>query len=443
MNTAPFQQLQSFLAVARHRSFTGAARELGVTRAAVSQAVRQLEEQIHVVLLARTTRSVALTDSGRRLLDAAGPGIAQAVAALREVAAQPGETVGRVRLSVPSTAVPFIIEPVVAGFRERHPRIEVEVAVQDRLVDIVAEGFDAGVRESAAIERDMVQVRLTDAFRYLVVGAPDYLDRHGVPARPEDLLRHECITFRSQTTGALYAWELERGRKTWRVPVRGGVVTNDGTLAVSVTPHAPRDGATRTAAASRLCRGPLLDMVHGARCGTVCCEDREGACLRRVGGRVASCRWPPDVRIRSRTRGQARVRNQRRWDQGGVSRGDRACESGTTDEAVDGDTLPAAESRSYSNQGKRHRPRRASDRVPGNAGRPHGPGDRRSRLQEDAGIDVRERRLPAARRNARRIHGGDGNRRDPDHPDDESPAGRVWRLLTKLAEAVPVRTLPE
>jgi len=234
MNTAPFQQLQSFLAVARHRSFTGAARELGVTRAAVSQAVRQLEEQIHVVLLARTTRSVALTDSGRQLLDAAGPGIAQAVAALREVAAQPGETVGRVRLSVPSTAVPFIIEPVVAGFRERHPRIEVEVAVQDRLVDIVAEGFDAGVRESAAIERDMVQVRLTDAFRYLVVGAPDYLDRHGVPARPEDLLRHECITFRSQTTGALYAWELERGRKTWRVPVRGGVVTNDGTLAVSM-----------------------------------------------------------------------------------------------------------------------------------------------------------------------------------------------------------------
>jgi DNA-binding transcriptional LysR family regulator len=234
VNTAPFPQLQTFLAVARNRSFSGAARDLGVSRSAVSQAVRQLEEKLRVVLLARTTRSVALTDPGRRLLDAAGPGLAQALAALREVGAQPGETVGRVRLSVPRAAVPFVIEPVVAGFRARHPRIEVEVAVQERLVDIVAEGFDAGVRESAAIERDMVQVRLTDPFRYVVVGAPGYLERHGVPERPEDLLKHECITFRSQTTGALYAWELERGRKTWRVPVRGGIVTNDGALAVSM-----------------------------------------------------------------------------------------------------------------------------------------------------------------------------------------------------------------
>ena len=94
----------------------------------------------------------------------------------------------------------------------------------------MAEGYDAGVRLSEAIERDMVQVRLTDAFRFVVVGAPSYLARHGTPERPEDLLRHECITFRSQTTGALYAWELERGRKNWRVPVRGGVVTNDSRL---------------------------------------------------------------------------------------------------------------------------------------------------------------------------------------------------------------------
>ncbi len=234
MNVAPFQQLQSFLAVARHRSFTGAARELGVTRAAVSQAVKQLEGQLRVVLLARTTRSVALTDSGRRLLEGAGPGLGQAVAAMREVAAQPGEPVGRLRLSVPRAALPFVIEPVLPAFRARHPRIEVELAVQDHFVDIVAEGYDAGVRMTEAIERDMVRVRLTGEFRFVVVGAPDYLARHGTPERPADLLRHECITFRSQTTGALYVWELERGRKTWRVPVRGGVVTNDGLLSASL-----------------------------------------------------------------------------------------------------------------------------------------------------------------------------------------------------------------
>src|SRR4051794_15948547 len=162
MNAAPFPQLQVFLAVARHRSFASAARELGVTRSAVSQAVRQLEEQLRVVLLQRTTRSVSVTDAGRRLVEGAGPALGQALAALREVAAQPGETVGRVRLSVPQIAVPFVINPVLPRFREQHPRIEVEVAVTDRLVDIVAEGYDAGVRLSESIQRDMVQVRLTD-----------------------------------------------------------------------------------------------------------------------------------------------------------------------------------------------------------------------------------------------------------------------------------------
>ena len=230
MNPALFSQLQVFLVVARLRNFSDAARELGVSRSAVSQAVRQLEAQLRVVLLARTTRSVSLTDAGRRLVDSAGPAVAQTIAALAEVSAAPGEVTGRVRLSVPRAAVPFVIDPVLPTFRERHPRIEVEVSVDERLVDIVAEGYDAGVRHSETIERDMVQVRLTDPFRYVVVGAPGYLASQGTPARPEDLLRHECLTFRSQTTGALYAWELERGKKTWRVPVRGGLVCNDGAL---------------------------------------------------------------------------------------------------------------------------------------------------------------------------------------------------------------------
>lgn len=235
MNAPPLSHLHVFLAVARLRSFSSAARELGISRSAASQAVRQLEEQLGVVLLSRTTRSVSPTDAGKRLLEAAGPALGQVFAALATASAQPGEVVGRLRLSAPRIAVPFVINPVLPTFRARYPRVEVEVVIEDRFVDLVAEGFDAGVRLSESIERDMVQVRLTDAFRFVVVGSPSYLDRHGTPQKPEDLLRHECLTFRSQKTGTLYAWELERGRKTWRVPVRGGiVVSGDGQLMVSL-----------------------------------------------------------------------------------------------------------------------------------------------------------------------------------------------------------------
>jgi DNA-binding transcriptional LysR family regulator len=233
VKNTPLSQLQVFLAVARLRSFTAAARELGVSTPAISQAVRQLEEQLHVPLLTRTTRSVAVTEAGQRLLEGAGPGLQQALSALTEVAAKPGETIGRLRLSVPRSAVAFVVEPVLPAFRERHPRIDVEIVVEDRFVDIVAEGYDAGIRLSEAIERDMVQVRLTEAFRFVVVGSPGYLAKNGAPGRPEDLLRHECITFRT-STGALYAWELERGRRNWRVPVRGGIVTNDNRLSASL-----------------------------------------------------------------------------------------------------------------------------------------------------------------------------------------------------------------
>ncbi|QRN93559.1 LysR family transcriptional regulator [Archangium violaceum] len=235
MKTVLLPQLHVFLAVARLKSFRGAARELGVSTAAVSKSVRQLEEQLRVVLLTRTTRSVALTEAGRRLVEDAGPGLGQALAALQGVSAQPGEAVGRLKLSVPRTAVPFVITPVLPTFRARHPRVEVDIVIEDRLVDVVAEGYDAGVRLSEFLERDMVQVRLTNPFRFVVVGAPGYLARHGTPERPEDLLRHQCVILRSQTTGTPYAWELERGRRNWRVPVRGGVATNDEQTSVALS----------------------------------------------------------------------------------------------------------------------------------------------------------------------------------------------------------------
>jgi DNA-binding transcriptional LysR family regulator len=228
----PFPQLQAFLAVARTNSFAAAARELGISRSAVSQSVRQLEDQLKVVLVVRTTRSVALTDAGKKLVETAGPAVSQTIAALTEVSAQPGEATGRLRLTVPRAAMEMVIAPMLPAFRARYPRVEVEVVLEDRLADVVAESYDAGIRLDEFVERDMVAVRLTDSFRFIVVGAPSYLRERGTPERPEDLANHDCITFRSGTTGALYAWELERGKKTWRVQARGGVVTNDGIACV-------------------------------------------------------------------------------------------------------------------------------------------------------------------------------------------------------------------
>lgn len=227
MAFTPLNALSAYLAVARRRSFAGAARELGVSTSALSQSVRQLEARLGVTLLNRTSRTVALTDAGRRLLEDAGPAVAQALESLKTVQARPGEVTGRVRLSVPNLAVGLILARLLPRFAERHPKVEVEVQVENRLVNVVAEGLDAGIRLSEAIERDMVQVRLTAPGRFVVAGSPAYLARRGVPQKPEDLLQHACISIRGSSGGARYAWELERGKKAWRVPVEGPVTTTD------------------------------------------------------------------------------------------------------------------------------------------------------------------------------------------------------------------------
>jgi DNA-binding transcriptional LysR family regulator len=234
MQHATLPQLHVFLTVARLRSFSAAARELGVTVSAVSQAVKQLEEQLRVPLLTRTTRSVLPTDAGARLVEGAAPAVKQAFDALSQVTAKPGEVTGRVRISVSHMAVPFVITPVLPTFRERHPMIDVEIVVEDRLVDLVGEGYDAGVRLTESIDRDMVQLRLTDAFRFVVVGTPGYLAKRGTPRKPEDLLRHECIMLRAPTSGELYPWELERGKRKWNIPVRGRLLTNEPQLNVEL-----------------------------------------------------------------------------------------------------------------------------------------------------------------------------------------------------------------
>jgi DNA-binding transcriptional LysR family regulator len=230
MAFTPLNALNSFLGVARRRSFAEAARDLGVSTSALSQAVRQLEARVGVPLLTRTSRSVALTDAGKRLLEKAGPAMEQALESLKTVTAQPGEVTGRVRLTVPTVAVTLILTRLLPRFVERYPKVEVDVCVENRFVDTVAEGLDAGIRLVEAIDRDMVHVQLWGSGRIVVAAAPSYLKRRGVPSKATELLQHDCICMRFGTSGEPWAWELERGKKTWRVPVRGPVTTNDHAL---------------------------------------------------------------------------------------------------------------------------------------------------------------------------------------------------------------------
>lgn len=227
MAFTPLNALNAFVAVARRLSYAAAAKDLGVSTSALSQSVRQLEERLEVTLLTRTSRSVALTDAGQRLLDHAGPAVDQALESLKTVKAKRGEVTGRVRLTVPTAAVTLVLARLIPKFVERHPKVEVEVRVDDRIVDTVAEGLDAGIRLIESIDRDMVHVRLSPPARLVVVGAPSYLERRGVPQKPADLLLHDCICMRWASSGEPWAWELERGKKTFRVPVRGPVTTNN------------------------------------------------------------------------------------------------------------------------------------------------------------------------------------------------------------------------
>jgi len=222
--------LHAFIVVARRLSYAAAARDLGVSTSALSQSVRQLEERLGVTLLTRTSRSVALTDAGHRLLENAGPGVDQALESLKSVRAERGEVTGRVRLSVPSASVSTVLANLLPRFLARYPKVNLEVHVDDRLVNTVAGEFDAGIRLIESIDRDMVHIRLWGPTRLVVVGAPSYFGRKGVPQKPQDLLRHDCICVRRVPSGEPWAWELVRGKKTYRVPVRGSVTTNDAEL---------------------------------------------------------------------------------------------------------------------------------------------------------------------------------------------------------------------
>jgi|SRR5579862_1284272 len=218
--------VEAFLSVAQHLSFRRAAAELGVTPSAISQAVRALEARVGAVLFIRTTRSVGLTEAGERFLSRAKPAFEELVAAsvvAREFGQRPA---GRLRLTVPRAVIPILLEPLIASFCQAYPEVELEVAASEELVDLAAEGFDAGIRLGQFIAADMIAVRLTPPFPLVVVGSPDYLRRRKRPERIDDLARHACIRMR-RSNGSIAPWTFLKGNKSVDAIVSGPFIAND------------------------------------------------------------------------------------------------------------------------------------------------------------------------------------------------------------------------
>ena len=221
-----FNDLLSFMVVAREHSFTRAAAQLGVSQSALSHAMRNLEARLEVRLLTRTTRSVAPTEAGEQLFMRLSPHlleIEQELTALRDTRDRPA---GNIRLTAGEHAMSAVLWPVLKPFMAQYPDINVEVTVDDGLTDIVDGRFDAGVRLGEQVAKDMIAIRIAPDMRMAVVGSADYLHRFGVPETPEQLDQHRCINMRLPTRGGLYAWEFERDGRELRVRVDGQLILN-------------------------------------------------------------------------------------------------------------------------------------------------------------------------------------------------------------------------
>ena len=213
--------LPVILAVSRRGGFAAAAAELGMSPSAVSHAVKLVEDRLGLPLFARTTRSVALTEAGRGFLAAIAPALATIEEAALRVRSARGRVAGLLRINAPRIAVPIALAPVMAEMARRHPDLTIEITTEDGLVDIVAGGFDAGVRLGGMIAEDMVAIRLTPPFAAILVAAPAYLAGCDAPQTIADLARHNCIGFRLVSTGATYAWDLKQQGEDVSVQVGG------------------------------------------------------------------------------------------------------------------------------------------------------------------------------------------------------------------------------
>jgi DNA-binding transcriptional LysR family regulator len=226
MQRGHLDDLLAFIAVGRERSFTKAAAKLGVSQSALSHTIRELEARLGVRLLTRTTRSVASTEAGERLLQNIAPRfeeIEAALGAVRELRAKPA---GAIRITATEYAADAILLPKLAEFLPAYPDIKIEIVIDYGLTDIVAQRFDAGVRSGEQVAKDMIAVRIGPDLRMAVVGAPSYFQNRPEPKKPQDLIGHNCIGLRLPTHGGLYAWEFEKGGRELRVRIEGQLIYN-------------------------------------------------------------------------------------------------------------------------------------------------------------------------------------------------------------------------
>jgi DNA-binding transcriptional LysR family regulator len=230
MRGTQFAELSAFVAVAEHRHFAKAAAQLGISPSMLSQTIRSFEERLGVRLLNRTTRSVALTEAGERLLLNAQPALDGIDKAIDDLNSFRDKPVGTLRLTMPRPAAALFVRPLLQQFLAQFPEIRLEVNVDDTHNDIVRGGFDAGIRIGERIAKDMIAIRLLDEFRVMAVASPAYLARHPSPAMPEDLPAHNCVRMRFDWDGSIQPWIFENAGRRVEVQVEGSLILNDQQL---------------------------------------------------------------------------------------------------------------------------------------------------------------------------------------------------------------------
>ncbi|WP_234729297.1 LysR family transcriptional regulator [Acidocella facilis] len=227
MTDGNYADLRALRCIIDNGSFVGAARELRVSRSALSETIRRLEQKLGTQLLNRTTRSVSPTPAGARLSSRFSEASAEIEAAIAEARAASGEAAGHVRVHAQRLGYDLFLRPFLAGFAERFPKITLDIQIDDAAIDIASNGFDAAIRLGELVERDVIAFPLHSELRQIAVAAPGYLAKHGVPQHPRDLREHLCICFRWPGHATLYSWEFYERGSWFSVPVSGPLVIND------------------------------------------------------------------------------------------------------------------------------------------------------------------------------------------------------------------------